>query len=69
MESVGTLGCKCEGTLTRQRKEIGGRNPVLESSSHSGGARQSLVYDNFGSGKTRSSALHRADFNSENALR
>ena len=49
-ESMGTLGgtqnrkCrkrvgwKCQGTLPRQRQKIGGRNPVLESSSHLGGA-------------------------------
>ena len=53
-ESMGTLGgtqnrkCrkrvgwKCQGILPRQRQKIGGRNPVLESSSHLGGACRSL---------------------------
>ena len=36
------IGCKCRGTLPRQREKIGGRNPVLESSSHLGGACRSL---------------------------
>ena len=55
VESMGTLGgtqiqegpdtnwLQMPGHFARHREKIGGRNPVLESSSHSGGARKSLV--------------------------
>ena len=36
-----------QGTLPRRCKKIGGRNPVLESSSHLGGACPSLVQTTF----------------------